>query len=191
MLTPLTSTRNGCNPERARGTIACGAKGHQGGNYLPPNGQSKIYMVKARLLKVQVSGFQRRRQRRVVVKLSQLVHCHQSSSTGPGRADLLSIREIKGPNETPTYIVSPCNETLGLPKLVPRFSSMISMATEPPYYSRLACNGLSRQVIDLYRHGYKNAAMWSKVPLSGRKGGSSISGRSRKGGYADATRSTE
>ena len=35
-------------------------------------------MVKARLHKVQVSGFQRRRQRRVVVKLSQLVHCYQS-----------------------------------------------------------------------------------------------------------------
>ena len=145
-------------------------------------------MVKATLHKVQVSGLQPGRQQRVVVRLSQLVHCCLDSSNGPGRADLLSIREIKGPNELPTYIVSPHDETPGLPKLAPRFSSMTSRVTEPPYYSRLACSGFSRQVNYLYRHGYKSAAMWSKVPLSGRKGGSLTSVRSQTGEYADATR---
>ena len=173
---------------KGKGDHSMWGKGAKGGNYLPPLRQGKTCMVKAKPLKTWSQGIIGNGGERVVVKPSRFVASYvafydlQLSQTG-----LLSIREIKGPNGTPNHVDSSRNRTPGLPKQVARFGSGTCKATERPYYSRLACNGFSRQATSLYRHGHKLAAMRTKTPLSGRKGRSLIRAINRKGGYADAT----
>jgi hypothetical protein len=163
------------------------AKGVQGGNYLPPRRQDKVCMVKATLLKPQVSGSYLGQRRRIIETPFRPVAPYKVSAEQLSQAGLLSVREMKGPNRGPNHTVSPHKRTSGLPKLVIPWSWNTCKVAEPPYYSRLARNGCSRQAPSLYRYGHKPVAIQVKGPLSGRKGGSLTRVRNPKGGYADAT----
>jgi hypothetical protein len=58
----------------------------------------------------------------------------------------------------------------GSPKQVGWFSPLTCKVTEPPYYSMLTCNGLSRLSEKQHRHGYKGMATAPESPAAWEEG---------------------
>ncbi len=176
-----------CRARRSRkggGSVACWEEGAGKRTDVARPRQRKVCMVKARLPEPQSSWSHIRRQRSIGEALSWdiwqaflvpaiAISQFSNSTVVLGYPDMPAMGGIKGTNGAPTHTASLLLCKCGITYTGVAWPTC--MVTEPPYYSRWACNGFRSQlmrVMRLDRHGYKGTVTSPKAPLSGRKGGS-------------------
>ena len=79
-------------------------------------------------------------------------------------------RGIKGTNGTPKHTASLSYRNCGIAYTGDELKAHTCMATEPPYYSRWACNGCRSQSLRLDRPGYKRMVTTRESPAVWEEG---------------------
>jgi hypothetical protein len=79
-------------------------------------------------------------------------------------------RGIKGTNGTPKHTASLSYRHCGIAYTGDELKAHTCMATEPPYYSRWACNGCRSQSLRLDRQGYKRMVTTRESPAVWEEG---------------------
>jgi hypothetical protein len=98
-------------------------------------------------------------------------------------------RGIKGTNGTPKHTASLSYRNYGIAYTGHTIQAWTCMATEPPYYSRWACNGSRSQPMRLDRQGYKRMVTTLESPSVREEGRQLLLPQClQKQGQADATR---
>jgi hypothetical protein len=98
-------------------------------------------------------------------------------------------RGIKGTNGTPKHTASLSYRHCGIAYTGDELKAHTCMATEPPYYSRWACNGFHSQPERLDRQGYKGMVTTPESPAVREEGRQLLPPQNlQKRGQADATR---
>lgn len=169
---PPYPCRTGSKTPKGEGEYSMVGKGARRQNHLARSRQHKVCMAKATLLKSQSSRCYRARRRRVVDAAygesrvsSNGAHANRDTA---GRRVLACAsltprapyRGIKGTNGTPNHTASLSYRNYGIAYTGHAgVHARTCMATEPPYYSRWACNGFrSQSSSGLDRQGYKGMA---------------------------------
>jgi hypothetical protein len=157
-------------------------KGAKQRNHLAMLRQHKVCMVKATLLESQSSRCHGPRRRMVVetaywgsqvrspqahMKIDIVDLRKRLCSSLPQRAP---YRGIKGTNGTPNHTASQSYRNCGIAYTGAVNRAHACMATEPPYYSRWACNGFRSQSLRLDRQGYKGMVTTPKSPAVREEG---------------------
>jgi hypothetical protein len=168
---PPYPCRTGSKIPKGRGEYSMVGKGARRQNHLARSRQHKVCMAKARLLEAQSSRCNGARRRRVVGAAywgrDMTVRMVLTCSSLPQRAP---YRGIKGTNGTPNHTASLSYRNYGIAYTGHTMRTWTCMATEPPYYSRWACNGFRSQSTGLDRRGYKGMATTPESPTVREEG---------------------
>src|SRR5262245_35335720 len=198
---PPYPCRKGSQIPKGRGEYSMVGKDAGRQNHLVRPRQHKVCMVKATLLKAQSSWCYGSRRRRVVDAafwgIRMRSHASHPNRDMTGRMVLsctsltqrAPYRGIKGTNGTPNHTASLSYRNYGIAYTGHTPKAWTCMATEPPYYSRWACNGFRSQPVRLDRHGYKGMATTPESPSAWEEGRQLLCPQGlQKRGQADATR---
>jgi hypothetical protein len=186
---------------KGKGEYSMVGKGARRQNHLARSRQHKVCMAKATLLKAPSPWCYCPRRRRVVdaaywesrVRVNgahtnrdmidrRVLSCSSLAQRAP-------YRGMKGTNGTPNHTASLSYRNDGIAYTGHTMQAWTCMATEPPYYSRWACNGLCSQPARLDRQGYKGMVTTPESPAVWEEGRQLLLLQClRKRGQADATR---
>jgi hypothetical protein len=174
---PPYPCQKGSKIPKGKGEYSMVGKGARRQSHLARSRQHKVCTVKATLLEAQSSRCYRPQRRRVVDAAfwgnrvrKQAAHANRdmidrrvlSCSSLTQRAP---YRGMKGTNGTPNHTapLSYCN--YGIAYTGHTTQAWTCMATEPPYYSRWACNGFhSQPASGLDRYGHKGMVTTPENP---------------------------
>jgi hypothetical protein len=178
---PTLSLPEGSKIPKGRGECSMVGKGARQRNHLARSRQHKVCMAKARLPESQSSRCNGPRHRRVVEAMYWVIMGNRRRFTMKRHdarrnalcTSLPSVPPIGGLKGRTGRLNTPhlCHTVIaGSPTQVMELEAHTCMVTEPPYYSRWACNGFRSQSERLDRQGYKRMVTTRKSPTVWEEG---------------------